>query len=401
MIAEFLGTLFETTLATSAAALLVLCLRKPLMAKFGASVAHAAWGLVPVAWLAVLLPAPTAPAARMALLPGLAMRVQEAAPLQPAMQFPWQAWLAGAWLLGVAVAAWLFWMQQRRFQLSLQGCTVRADGLRQARATQGLPAVVGVLRPRIVLPADFDSRYGADERELILCHERIHIRRRDLQANALVVALRALYWFNPLLHYAASRFRRDQELACDERVVARHPQQRRRYADAMLKTQMADSSLPLGCHWQASNPLKERIEMLKQHAPKPLRTFAGVALVALLSVAGGYAAWAAQPPRADAIPVARVDIASKNTHPPIYPADAMKNRVTGKVLVIVDVGADGSVTQAKIEKAEPAGVFDAAVLEAVGKWKFEPAVENGKPVAGRVRVPIDFDMDRPDSEAAG
>ncbi|MFT4257152.1 MAG: M56 family metallopeptidase [Pseudoxanthomonas sp.] len=498
MTAELLSALLETTLATSAAVLLVLCLRKPLMAKLGAGAAYASWALVPVAALAVLLPAPSVQAVRMTALPA-ALRVQQATPLQLETQFPWQAWLLGAWLLGVVVTALLFWMQQRRFQHSLRGSMLRGDGLQQARGTQGLPAVVGVWRPRIVLPADFDSRYGADERELILCHERIHIARRDLQANALVAALRALHWFNPLLHIAAARFRRDQELACDARVIARHPQQRRSYADAMLKTQMTDSSLPLGCHWQDSRPLKERITMLKQHSAKTKHARIGLALVAGLALVTGYAAWAAQPEQvrvdtqtaayysvklrldvdgesrdfevreyagkpfafstktqaghewiaefkvdgldadkavlsgtlsengkkiseptlvvklgntatiqvntpdvdsmfmldavvtraeagqslpADAVSVASVDIASKNTNPPAYPADAEKNRVTGKVLVVVDVGADGSVTGMKIEKAEP-------------------AYENGKPVAGRVRVPISFDMDEPDNEVAG
>ncbi|HZV39411.1 MAG TPA: M56 family metallopeptidase, partial [Pseudoxanthomonas sp.] len=58
MNAELLRVLCETTLATSAAALLVLALRRPLMARLGASIVYALWALVPVAGLAMLLPAP-------------------------------------------------------------------------------------------------------------------------------------------------------------------------------------------------------------------------------------------------------------------------------------------------------------------------------------------------------
>lgn len=562
MIAELIEALFETTLASSAAIVLVLCLRGLLIRRLGASIAYAAWALVPVAWLAVLLPAPKPQIAQMA------QRV-DVGTLQPLLAvdipapFPWQAWFAALWLLGAIACAVQFWRQQQRFHRQLQA---------SEPSVAGLPAVVGVLRPRVVLPADFETRYSASERELILCHERIHIARGDLQANAIAAALRALYWFNPLLHYAAARFRRDQELACDERVLARHPGQRRSYADAMLKTCMAGSPLPVACQWQASNPLKERIAMLKEHAPRPMRTLVGALFVLSLSVAGGYAAWAAQPENSDTaadagsaakerysmklkfemdgkpagdfkviaiadqpfgfklnsgegesrsyegtftasrfkddlimlkgtlaeagkepsdigiavkpgesgsvvigdrgmpnfklevlvnaptaaeldevqkaesknnkqlgcfliadkeipnggsytcgkpperrdfraeIPVAStsatlqkaaasVDLPSKNLNPPRYPAEAARNGVSGKVMLIVDVAANGSVEAVQIEKSQPAGVFDAAVLEAASEWKFVPAIENGKPVAGRVRVPVDFSVDAPVQEA--
>jgi hypothetical protein len=63
----------------------------------------------------------------------------------------------------------------------------------------------------------------------------------------------------------------------------------------MLKTQLADSSLPVGCHWHSAHPLKERIEMLKQSPASSLRRNLGRALVALASVLGGCLAWAAEP----------------------------------------------------------------------------------------------------------
>jgi TonB family protein len=98
---------------------------------------------------------------------------------------------------------------------------------------------------------------------------------------------------------------------------------------------------------------------------------------------------------------AQADVAANLLAPPKYPADAAANRITGKVVLIVDVAADGSVTDARVEKSEPAGVFDQASLDAVKNWKFKPAVENGKPVAGRVRVPVNFAMDRDEGDKAG
>src|SRR5690606_9403191 len=110
-------------------------------------------------------------------------------------------------------------------------------------------------RPRIVLPAGFEQRYSDRERQLVLLHERVHLRRGDIAINALLALLQCLYWFNPLLPLALRRCREDQELSCDERVIARGDGARRSYANAMLKTGLAESPLPVGCHWQDHHPL--------------------------------------------------------------------------------------------------------------------------------------------------
>lgn len=104
-----------------------------------------------------------------------------------------------------------------------------------------------------------------------------------------------MFWFNPLLHVAVRRFRHDQELACDADVLARHPNARRAYADAMLKTQLAVPGLPVGCHWQSSQSLKERILMLKKPQPGALRRRGGIVAVAVVLAASSYGVWALQP----------------------------------------------------------------------------------------------------------
>jgi TonB family protein len=224
--------------------------------------------------------------------------------------------------------------------------------------------------------------------------------------------LLALYWFNPLLYWAARRFRRDQELACDARVLARHPRLRRRYAEALLKTQLLASPPPLSCHWRAStNPLKERIEMLKHPAPKSSRRLAGMAALAALALACGYAAWAAQPaasgsqaaaPAASANsdkPAQPAELAQWPRVPPKYPVEQARQGVEGDVVLLVEVAADGSVIDAKVEKSTPPGVFDEAALTAARQWRFTPAMlKDGRLVEGTVRVPISFRTNEPAAE---
>mgnify|MGYP000087070976 CR=1 FL=1 len=60
------------------------------------------------------------------------------------------------------------------------------------RAGRAGPAVVGVLKPRIVTPDDFTGLYTPREQLVVLAHERTHIARHDARANAAVANERAV-----------------------------------------------------------------------------------------------------------------------------------------------------------------------------------------------------------------
>ena len=78
--------------------------------------------------------------------------------------------------------------------------------------------------------------------------------------------------------------------------------------------------------------------------------------------------------------------------PHVYPVDVLKRGVTGKVVLIVDVAADGSVAAAKIDRSAGNARLDEAALQAVSTWRFKPAMQDGKPVPSQVRVPVDFEL---------
>lgn len=388
--------LLESTLAGTAAILLVLALRRPLRRLSGAGPAYALWMLVPAALVAVGLPAATEPLLPgvVRVLPGLVAPMAPASPggaFAPSLLLP-AAWAAGA----LAMAAWLG-SQQRRFLAGLGPLRRRPDGYYQSIAVHGLPAVVG-LRPRIVLPGDFERRYGAAERELVLAHEVEHLRRGDLPASGLALLLRVLFWFNPLVHYAAARFRHDQELACDAAVLRRFPTRRRDYGDAMLKTQLADQPLPLGCHWFGSHPMKERFAMLKLAPPSPRRRIAGLALVAFTGLATATLAWATQPAAADGertTPPPGMAGEGIQGQVPAYPEAAAQAGEGGMVMLKVLVGTDGSAREVQFVADKSTVAADSEIarntLQVAGDWKFQPARENGKPVEGWVMVPVKFE----------
>lgn len=519
-LAEILGIVLETAVASTAAMLAVLALRVPTRRGFGAGVGYALWLLPVAAMLAVVLP--PAREAAVELQPTRLARVSmqvfdaEQSPLADSSALWVVAWLAGAGATFARMA-----LHQRRFIRALGTMRRREDGTFMAQVRVGLPAVIGVIRPRIVVPLDFDRGFDPVERTLMRAHERAHIAGGDLLANAAWAALSCVHWFNPLLPYAASRFRHDQELACDRRVVAGYPNARRAYGEAMLKTQLAAQPLPLGCHWGQGHPLKERIEMLKLPGFSRTRQFAGVIGICIALAATGMGAWAVQPAapasaaarvvpgagrvavdmwlqvdegdrqrfiqavtpgvafpfvfkdgpgrgtafvtvtpldatrsrfdvrlerggrvaaqprlvvddgqqaeiaigerydsgftgvRAGLALVAREPVQPRgaSTAPapasasvpwdgetPVYPGDALRERIGGKVVLLVDVDAEGRTTAVEVASSEPRGVFDQAAMDAARRWRFKPNVENGKAVPGRVRVPIEF---RPDGPPTG
>ncbi len=79
--------------------------------------------------------------------------------------------------------------------------------------------------------------------------------------------------------------------------------------------------------------------------------------------------------------------------PPRWPEAARRRGLNGRVTVRLKVRADGSPDEVEVLEAEPPGVFDAAALEAVRQWRFEPATYEGRAVAVRVTLPLVFAME--------
>lgn len=390
---EILMILLEATVASSLAISLVLVMRRPLRRYVGAGIACSAWMAVPLAVVAVLLP-------------GAAATTPGQLPLMGA----WQAAATGAvtattttglgaampwlWLAGVLAFAAVLTLRQLRF---LQRLRRRDESGEESGEPLG-PAVVGLFRPRIVLPTDFARRYTPEEQSLVLEHEHEHVRRGDLPAQALGSLLTCLFWFNPLVHLAAARFRFDQELACDAAVLERRPRSRRCYGEAMFKTELAGYGLPVGCHWQSRHPLKERIAMLKNPTPSLGRRRFGSALVAAALVSGTFTVWAHQPGDAatDATHLQTLSSSDILTAPK-YPAAAAKEGIEAVVVLDVLVGDDGVPSEVRVHSSASDAMFDTAAVEAAKQWRFNAgrAGNPGKKVEGWVRVPVSFRHDAP------
>jgi TonB family protein len=80
---------------------------------------------------------------------------------------------------------------------------------------------------------------------------------------------------------------------------------------------------------------------------------------------------------------------------PAYPELAQIARMAGKVMVYVYVDRLGNVRKWKIMQANPSGLgFEDEVLKVIPKWKFTPAIQQGRAVGVWVAVPVTFEFSK-------
>ncbi|MEZ6153287.1 MAG: M56 family metallopeptidase [Pirellulaceae bacterium] len=82
------------------------------------------------------------------------------------------------------------------------------------------PALVGWVRPAILIPNWAVGSLTADELNAVLTHELSHFRRRDHWQAAVATLLSSLWWWNPVAWLAVRELRHWQELSCDALALA-------------------------------------------------------------------------------------------------------------------------------------------------------------------------------------
>ncbi|HCO23049.1 MAG: hypothetical protein CME31_08410, partial [Gimesia sp.] len=97
------------------------------------------------------------------------------------------------------------------------------------------PAVIGLLRPTIILPTAITESRSLKELEPVLAHELIHIRRGDLWIGLLQLLASVVWWFHPLVWFTGRRLKFEIEQCCDEEVLAELNCDPRQYAACLLE----------------------------------------------------------------------------------------------------------------------------------------------------------------------
>ncbi len=166
------------------------------------------------------------------------------------------------------------------------------------------PMLVGILKPCIYMPSALLAEMEGKENDicLILHHELVHYKRKDIWYKWLFQAALCVHWFNPLLYVFNRKFNMDCELACDEKVMALLSEEgRRAYGNVLLdvaqknlceqnifeKNWMMHKNVPTMTLLEEKHTLKERLRGIAHYHKNGIimGLCSVVALVMLLAVA--------------------------------------------------------------------------------------------------------------------
>lgn len=166
---------------------------------------------------------------------------------------------------------------------------------------EGLPtAFVMGMPPCIYVPADLTE----EEREYVLCHERIHIKRHDMRIKQGAFIILCLHWFNPLVWLAFRCMEADMESSCDEKVLEKMGTDiKKGYSLSLVRLSAEERwfGTPLAF---GEKPIKTRVKHILQYK-KPVSVVAGLAVVAAVAV--GCAIWSAPEKVNDSNDIARME----------------------------------------------------------------------------------------------
>jgi bla regulator protein BlaR1 len=168
------------------------------------------------------------------------------------------------------------------------------------------PAVVGLMRPRIVLPT-WLSQLPASEQAAIVAHEQSHLEARDPQLLTMALFLLVLMPWNLPLWWQLRRLRRAIEVDCDRRVL-KQGHDATHYGETLLVVGQRQSAF-IGAVAAMSEPksfLEERIKLMVRRPGKDWRVAA--AALGCLSLVLVAVAAEVGPPNAATPSEARVSI---------------------------------------------------------------------------------------------
>ncbi|MBW8376129.1 MAG: M56 family metallopeptidase [Stenotrophomonas sp.] len=289
-----------------------------------------------------VLPAPAAMTAPAMALPAFDAAAQ-AAPVAYApaavdaatMAWSWPSLLLALWVAGVLLMvahSLRGYRASRALVRSATECTdaglqqalqlaAEAHGLRRAprlklSAQIRSPQLIGPWRPVLLLPARELPAMSADDLDMALTHELIHLQRRDLWWGLLPALSQHLFFFHPLVHVAAREYALAREEACDGAVVAGHDHCRHDYGRLLVQLGVAPRPA-VGVASASPNlrSLKRRLLTLQQTRSMPrVVSLAITALFVVVGVAPLRLVAAPPPPPAPQAPLAPI--------PPAPPAPA-------------------------------------------------------------------------------
>ncbi len=200
--------------------------------------------------------------------------------------------VAGLWLLGLLILTGKACRQLRETRRIVRSAEpvregwVRAAfaaicerlGIRRAPDLRGsgevrTPQVTGLAQPVVLIPRDGLERMTPAEVSMTLCHELVHLRRKDLWLGWVPALAHRIFFFHPLAALAAREYAIAREAACDAevlRILGTAPQA---YGRLLLRWGVAPRETGLAAAGASPSlqNLKRRLQMLQQSSDNKRR----------------------------------------------------------------------------------------------------------------------------------
>ena len=270
----------------------------------------------------------------------------------------------------------------------------------EVRMTDDLagPATVGARRPIVLLPPSVLGLSAAVQRA-ILCHELIHVQRRDWLNTIAEEIWCAVLWFHPVARVIASRVSLAREMVVDEATL-RTTCDRRSYAEALLAFSNPQPHMIGVTPLIGRRTLSQRISLIAQEGSMSRRHALSAAVVALTATVLMTAA------AVDRFPMFVTLSAQSTVYRPgngvslprvvhetkaEYTREAMQAGIQGSVYLDVVIDENGDVAGVEVNRSlDKEYGLDQAAMDAARQWKFKPGEKDGKPVAVQVEIEMRF-----------
>ena len=224
---------------------------------------------------------------------------------------PFIPWAVAVWLIGVGILSlrlFASWWSVRRlrcratqpagesWQMLLRQLSERLRVTRPVKLVESalveVPAVIGWLRPIILLPATAMTGLTTEQLEALLAHELAHVRRHDYLINLLQTIVETLLFYHPAVWWLSHRIRLEREHCCDD-LAASVCGDRLSYAKALVAMEELRAPKVGLAMSSRGGSLRTRIARLLGPAEpqrQPPGWIAGLLMLVLFAMAGALGA---------------------------------------------------------------------------------------------------------------
>jgi TonB family protein len=274
------------------------------------------------------------------------------------------------------------------------------------------PVTMGLRRKFLLLPVSIVDVLPDVDLHTVIAHEFAHMQRRDFVKNLLYESLSLPVTYHPLLWLTRARIMESREMICDQMAAAMTGQNE--YAQSLLRlaSLLVAGTLVRTPHAVGifdANAFERRLMNLTG-IHKEMRAVCRVALVTACAALGlatcgsalalGIHADADSPvndssdSKASKQLTVSAEKMSRNLLTkavPIYPPDAKKAKIQGKVVLSVVIGKDGNVESVRALSGPQE--LQQSAIDAVRQWTYKPYILNGDAVEVKTTINVIYQLE--------